>query len=157
MEGGQRDHRPQPDRPPPAAGHRAAAPPRSRQPHHRGRRQAPGMLGLQGQQKGWWTDFEDVLPAGFDIYVGLEAEAASLRDYHTHLVHGLLQTEDYARTLLRAMRLGDDPDDVERLVTLRMRRQPILRREGQPLDLWAVLDEAVLRRPIGGPTVMREQ
>ncbi len=114
-------------------------------------------IAKEGQQKGWWTDFEDVLPAGFDIYVGLETEAASLRDYHTHLVHGLLQTEDYARTLLRAMRLGDDPDDVERLVTLRMRRQPVLRREGQPLDLWAVLDEAVLRRPIGGPTVMREQ
>ncbi|MEU8272254.1 helix-turn-helix transcriptional regulator [Sphaerisporangium sp. NPDC049002] len=108
------------------------------------------------QQKGWWTDYEDVLPAGFETYVGLEAEAASLRTYQTNLVHGLLQTEDYARALLRAVRLMDSQENVDRLVSLRMRRQSALVRD-HPLELWAVLDEAVLCRPIGGPTVMRAQ
>ncbi|WP_424530356.1 helix-turn-helix domain-containing protein [Sphaerisporangium viridialbum] len=108
------------------------------------------------QQKGWWTDYEDVLPAGFETYVGLEAEAASLRTYQTNLVHGLLQTEDYARALLRAVRLMDRQDSVDRLVALRMRRQAALGRD-HPLELWAVLDEAVLCRPIGGSAVMRAQ
>lgn len=108
------------------------------------------------QQKGWWTDYEDVLPAGFETYVGLEAEAASLRTYQTNLVHGLLQTEDYARALLRAVRLMDSQDSVDRLVALRMRRQAALGRD-HPLELWAVLDEAVLCRPIGGSAVMRAQ
>lgn len=110
----------------------------------------------EAQQKGWWTDYEDVLRPRFETYIGLEAEAASLRSYHTHLVHGLLQTEDYARAVIRAGRPADSPDDLERLVAVRMRRQELLTRD-RPLELWAVIDEAVLRRPIGGRAVMRAQ
>lgn len=112
-------------------------------------------LAREGQQKGWWTKYEP--PAGLDIYIGLEAAAASFRHYHNQLIHGLLQTEDYARAVLRAVRLADPPEDIERLVELRMRRQSIIQRVLQPLDLWAVVDEAVLRRPIGGKAVMRAQ
>jgi len=112
-------------------------------------------MAREGQQKGWWTEYEP--SAGLEIYIGLEAEAASCRHYHSHVVVGLLQTEDYARALLRAVRVTDPPEEIERLVALRLRRQSILHREPRPLDLWAVVDEAVLRRPIGGKAVMREQ
>jgi transcriptional regulator with XRE-family HTH domain len=112
-------------------------------------------MAREGQQKGWWTEYEP--SAGLEIYIGLEAEAAAIRHYHTHVVAGLLQTEDYARALLRAVRVSDPPEEIERLVALRMRRQSILYRAPQPLDLWAVVDEAVLRRPIGGKAVMQQQ
>ena len=112
-------------------------------------------LAREGQQKGWWTEYDP--PSSFDVYIGLEAEAASFRQYSTHMVVGLLQTEDYARALLRAVRVSDSAENVERLLALRMRRQSILERVLQPLDLWVVVDEAALRRPIGGKAVMRAQ
>jgi transcriptional regulator with XRE-family HTH domain len=108
----------------------------------------------EAQQKGWWTDYEDVLPAAFETYVGLEAEASSLRTFQHH-VHGLLQTEDYARAMLRGGHLSDS-DGVERLVALRMRRQDMLTKPN-PIELWAVIDEAALHRLMGGAEVMRGQ
>ena len=108
----------------------------------------------EAQQKGWWTDYEDVLPAAFETYVGLEAEAASLRTFQHH-VHGLLQTEEYARAMLRGAHLSDS-DGVERLVALRMRRQDMLTKPN-PIELWAVIDEAALHRRMGGTEVMRGQ
>jgi transcriptional regulator with XRE-family HTH domain len=119
-------------------------------------RQVLVEMARQGQQRGWWAIYDDVLPAGFEIYVGLETEAASLRAYDTHLIHGLLQTEEYARELFRASRPNDDPESIQRLVDLRMRRQQVLTRD-EPFDLWVVLDEAVLHRAIGGRQVMYEQ
>jgi transcriptional regulator with XRE-family HTH domain len=108
----------------------------------------------EAQQKGWWTDYEDVLPAAFETYVGLEAEASSLRTFQHH-VHGLLQTEEYARAMLRGGHLSDS-DGVERLVALRMRRQDMLTKP-TPIELWAVIDEAALHRLMGGAEVMRGQ
>lgn len=108
----------------------------------------------EAQQKGWWTDYEDVLPAAFETYVGLEAEASSLRTFQHH-VHGLLQTEDYARAILRGAHLSDS-NGVQRLVDLRMRRQDMLTKP-TPIELWAVIDEAALHRRIGGTEVMRGQ
>lgn len=108
----------------------------------------------EAQQKGWWTDYEDVLPAAFETYVGLEAEASSLRTFQHH-VHGLLQTEEYARAMLRGAHLSDS-DGVERLVALRMRRQDMLTKP-TPIELWAVIDEAALHRRMGGADVMRGQ
>ncbi len=113
------------------------------------------QIAREAQQKGWWTDYEEVLPAGFETYVGLETEAERLRVYATILVPGLLQTEDYARAMIRAMR-GELAEEVDELVSLRMRRQERLTGE-DPLNLWAVVDEAALRRPIGGHAVMRAQ
>jgi transcriptional regulator with XRE-family HTH domain len=109
----------------------------------------------ESKNKGWWTDYEDVLPAAFETYVGLEEEAASIRTFQHH-VHGLLQTEDYARAMLRAGLVGDSSDSVDRLVRLRIDRQRQLRKKG-PIELWAVIDEAALHRKVGGPKVLQGQ
>lgn len=109
-------------------------------------------IARESRQRGWWHDYSAVLPPWFEVYVGLEAEATSIRTYQAQLVPGLLQTEAYARALLVAGR----SDEVERQVGLRMKRQEVLTKPGAP-QLWAVLDEAVLRRPVGGAEVMRQQ
>jgi len=113
-------------------------------------------MAREGHRKGWWAAYDDVLLSGFDIYVGLEAETASVRGYEVSVVPGLLQTQEYARAVLREMFPRHTLDQIERLVELRMERQ---RRfdDDPPLELWAILDEAVLRRPVGGWAVMREQ
>ncbi|GII56452.1 transcriptional regulator [Planotetraspora thailandica] len=116
------------------------------------RRAALLELAREAGRRGWWHAFGDVLPGP---YVGLEAEAASVRNYEPLLVPGLLETEAYARAVVGAA-LVKDPEEIERRVTVRMERQ---RRLVMPdgLDLWVVLDEAALRRPVGGPPVMAEQ
>ena len=113
-------------------------------------------MAREGHRKGWWAAYDDVLPSGFDIYVGLEAETAAIRGYETSVVHGLLQTSDYARAVLSEMFPRNTIEQIDRLVDLRMERQ---RRFGDepPLELWAILDEAVIRRPVGGNLVMRAQ
>jgi transcriptional regulator with XRE-family HTH domain len=113
-------------------------------------------MAREGHRKGWWAAYDDVLPSGFDIYVGLEAETAAVRGYETSVVHGLLQTHDYAWAVLSEMFARHTGEQIDRLVDLRMQRQ---RRFGDepPLELWAILDEAVIRRPCGGHAVMRAQ
>jgi transcriptional regulator with XRE-family HTH domain len=113
-------------------------------------------MAREGHRKGWWAAWEDVLPTGFDVYVGLEAEAASVRAYETLVVHGLLQTEAYARLVSTAVRRKQTPEQIERLVALRMQRQEVILR-ADPLELWLILDEAVIRRTMGSPELMREQ
>lgn len=113
-------------------------------------------LAKEAQQRGWWTEYEAVLSAGLDTYVGLEASAASIRSFQTHLVPGLLQTEEYARALIRATRRTESLENVDRMIALRSRRQTMLANSDY-LEMWAVIDEAVLRRPIGGLAVMRAQ
>ena len=113
-------------------------------------------MAREGHRKGWWSIYDDVLPSGFDIYVGLEAEAQGLRSYETDLVHGLLQTADYALAVLRELRAKDSEEQIARVVDLRMQRQRRLEQD-PPLDLWLILDEGAIRRNIGGPGVMRPQ
>jgi transcriptional regulator with XRE-family HTH domain len=113
-------------------------------------------MAKEGHRKGWWAIWDGVLPTGFGIYVGLEAEAASLRDYEAQVVHGLLQTEDYARAVMSTVRRRQTAEEIDRLVDLRMQRQAVLTRT-DPLDLWMILDEAVLRRMVGPSHVMRDQ
>ena len=117
------------------------------------------LLGLarESRQRGWWAEFGSWLPSGFDTYAGMEAAAASVRAYQAQLVHGLLQTEDYARALLRALRTEDTRESVEKLVEFRMARQAQLTRDKNPLRLWVILEEEVLKRPIGGLAVMQVQ
>jgi transcriptional regulator with XRE-family HTH domain len=120
--------------------------------------QRDGLLALakQANQPGWWHRYSDILPSWFEAYVGLEETATLIRTYEGHLVPGLLQTEDYARAVMVAG-LRDQPDEeTERLLKLRMDRQGLLTRSDPP-RLWAVVDEAALRRPVGGPEVMRAQ
>jgi transcriptional regulator with XRE-family HTH domain len=113
-------------------------------------------MAREGHRKGWWAAFDDVLPSGFDIFVGLEAETTGIRSYEISLVHGLLQTQDYARAVLRELRPRQTSEQVERQVDLRMARQRRLEDEPE-LDLWVIHDEAVIRRAVGGPAVMRAQ
>jgi transcriptional regulator with XRE-family HTH domain len=113
-------------------------------------------MAREGHRKGWWSIYDDVLPSGFDIYVGLEAEASGLRSYETDVVHGLLQTTDYALAVLRELRPRDSDEQVARGVDLRMQRQRLLDSD-PPLDLWLILDEGAIRRNIGGAKVMRPQ
>jgi transcriptional regulator with XRE-family HTH domain len=113
-------------------------------------------MAREGHRKGWWAAYDDVLPSGFDIYVGLEAETAAIRGYEISVVHGLLQTPQYARAVLSEMFPRHSVEQIDRLVDLRIQRQ---RRfdDDPPLELWAILDEAVIRRPVGGQAVMRGQ
>jgi transcriptional regulator with XRE-family HTH domain len=113
-------------------------------------------MAREGHRKGWWSIYNDLLPSGFGIYVGLEAEASGLRVYEIQVVQGLLQTRDYAMAVLREIRPKDTEDKIARLVDLRMQRQQLLDQD-PPLDLWLILDESALRRNIGGSAVMRAQ
>ncbi len=110
-------------------------------------------LAREARQKNWWFAYGDVLP---DDYVGLEAEAVSIRTFEGQFVPGLLQTEGYARAVIHAGRDAVDADDVERRVEARLARQTLLTRD-DPVRLWAIVDEGALRRPAGGREVMRAQ
>jgi transcriptional regulator with XRE-family HTH domain len=114
-------------------------------------------MARESRQRGWWAEFGSSLPSGFDTYAGMEAAAASVRAYQAQLVHGLLQTEDYARALLRALRPEDSRESVEKLVQFRLARQAQLTRAESPLRLWVIFEEEVLRRPVGGLAVMQAQ
>jgi Domain of unknown function (DUF5753)/Helix-turn-helix domain len=115
-----------------------------------------GLLALarQANAQGWWTKFGDILPDWFEAYLGLEEGAALLRTYDVQFVHGLFQTEDYARAVTAIGRKGVAVEEIERRVSVRMHRQSLLTKPEQP-RVWAVMDEAALRRPIGGREVMR--
>jgi transcriptional regulator with XRE-family HTH domain len=113
-------------------------------------------LAREANRPGWWHRYRDVLPDWFSAFVSLEAEADQIRAYEPHYVPGLLQTEAYAATVLRAGLPHAPAQEIERLVSLRLARQELLTRKQPPL-LWVVIDETVLRRPIGRPNVMRAQ
>lgn len=109
-----------------------------------------------GHGRDWWAAYGSDLPGGFDIYIGLEAETSAFRSYEASVVHGLLQTADYARAVLTAMFPRRTAEQVERLVNLRMTRQRRLH-DDPPPDLWVILDETAIRRTVGGPVCMRRQ
>ena len=113
-------------------------------------------LAREGQRKGWWMAYDDVLPPGAGTYLGLEAEASALLGFHERVLPGLLRTAEYARALIAAGRPEMAADQLERLVEVQMRRQDVLRGEN-PIRLRLILDEAVLLRSIGPPGVMRQQ
>jgi transcriptional regulator with XRE-family HTH domain len=114
------------------------------------------QLTREARQPGWWHSFRDVLPNPYEVYIGLEAGAASIRNFEPVVVPGLLQTADYAREIFRNGPIELDPEEVERLLEVRVARQQVLGREDRP-RLWAVIDEAVIHRVVGGVSVMRGQ
>jgi transcriptional regulator with XRE-family HTH domain len=115
------------------------------------------QLAEEANQPGWWQRFHDILPGWFSMYVSLEGAAALIRQYEPHFVPGIMQTEDYARGVLKSGAIGQTkPEDIERHVALRMRRQELLARDDAP-HIWAVMDETALRRPVGGSRTMRAQ
>jgi len=114
-------------------------------------------LAKETKARGWWTAYSEVIAEGFEVYLGLEEAAASLSNYEEQLIPGLLQTEAYARALLRAARPELPVAKLERRVQLRMARQELLTKEQSPLQLNTVIGEAALRRRIGDETVAEEQ
>lgn len=113
-------------------------------------------LAEQAAVKTWYQEYSDLLPGNFDDYVGLEAAARHLVSYQ-ELVPGLLQTEDYARTMMRNYLTTASDSDIDRHVALRIKRQTIIRRKTEPVSLDVVLHESALRRVVGGPKIMANQ
>lgn len=123
---------------------------------HQDERAALLALAKQAKTPGWWQRYGDILPSWFQTYLGLEEAASLIRTYEVQFVPGLLQTEDYARAVINHGNSGATGEEIERRVSLRLKRQQLLTRSGAP-QLWAVVDEAVLRRPMGSPAVMAAQ
>jgi hypothetical protein len=113
-------------------------------------------LTRQANAPGWWQQYTDVLPKWFELYVGLEKAASVIRTYEVQFIHGLMQTEDYARAVILIANAHAPAAEIDRRVAIRMKRQQLLTQPDAP-ELWAVLDEAALRRPPAGPAVMRAQ
>ncbi|MEU9451773.1 helix-turn-helix transcriptional regulator [Streptomyces sp. NPDC048277] len=104
----------------------------------------------------WWHAYRGVLPPAYRDFISLESQASAMRTLETSVVPGLLQTPEYARAVTRVAADGLDDEALDALVEVRLARQDVLRNE-PPLELSAVLDEAVLRREVGGPGVMARQ
>jgi transcriptional regulator with XRE-family HTH domain len=113
-------------------------------------------LARQASTPGWWHRYGDVLPSWFETLIGLEEAASVIRTYEVQFVPGLLQTEDYARAVTRLGHPRASAVEIERRVALRMARQQLLTAAEAP-RVWAVMDEAALRRALGGTEVMRAQ
>lgn len=112
-------------------------------------------MAVQSRLPAWWQPYSDVVPAWFEPYLGLEQAARIIRSYEVSFIPGLLQTEEYARAVIRLDRSLSDAD-VDRRVQLRMRRRQLLHKTDPP-KLWAVIDEAALHRPYGGAGTLRAQ
>jgi transcriptional regulator with XRE-family HTH domain len=113
-------------------------------------------LARESRQRGWWQQYGEAVPDWFEVYVGLEAEAATIFGYDAEFVPGILQTEDYAWAVHQAQLVSATNGEIDRLVKVRMARQEILRSSDAP-QLWLILNEAVIRRVVGNGSVMRDQ
>ena len=114
------------------------------------------LLTREARERAWWEDYLDAVQPGVQTVVGFETEAAALHVYDAQLANGLLQTEDYARAVIRAIWTADSPEQLERRLKLRMGRQGVLVKDDPP-QLWSVLDESILHRRVGGADVLRGQ
>ncbi|NSC22269.1 helix-turn-helix domain-containing protein [Streptomyces albus subsp. chlorinus] len=112
------------------------------------------QMAKESRQQGWWHAFGDI---PYSVYIGLETDAASLRVYEPQVVPGLLQTRQYAEAVCEGALPEASTTEVEKRVQVRMRRQERIKDPKNPLRVWAVLDEAALRRAVGGPQIMVEQ
>jgi Domain of unknown function (DUF5753)/Helix-turn-helix domain len=117
-----------------------------------------GVLALarQANTPGWWSKYGDVLAGWFEAYLGLEGAASVIRSFELQFVHGLFQTEAYARAVTLLGYKAAPAEEIDRRVSLRIKRQDLLTRP-EPPRVWSVIDEAALRRPVGGRAVMRAQ
>ncbi|MTE19517.1 helix-turn-helix domain-containing protein [Streptomyces sp. TRM43335] len=112
------------------------------------------QMAKESRQQGWWHAFGDI---PYSVYIGLETDAASLRVYEPQVVPGLLQTQAYAEAVVAGALPEASAADVEKRVRVRLRRQDRIHDTRNPLRLWAVIDEAALRRTVGGRQIMRDQ
>ena len=114
-------------------------------------------LSKETKARGWWHSYGDTIPDWFDVYVALEGAASEIRWYESTLVPGLCQTAAYTRTIMSTGSTGFSEEEVERRTLVRMRRNALVTRAVDPVRLDVVVDEAALRRPVGGPGVMAAQ
>jgi transcriptional regulator with XRE-family HTH domain len=119
-------------------------------------REALLALAREAKERGWWQPYISAIPEWFQIYVGLETEAARIQEYAAELVPGLLQTAGYYRAFLQTAPASGSGDEIDRKITVRLARQERLTGDDPP-EYWAVLNEAAIRRVVGGPEAMREQ
>jgi transcriptional regulator with XRE-family HTH domain len=119
-------------------------------------RDALVTLARQANSPGWWHSYADLISPWFQSYLGLEESASLIRTYEVQFVPGLLQTADYAKTVIKLGHKHASEDEIDRRIELRQRRQEVLDRENAP-QFWVVIDEGALRRLIGGVEVMRDQ
>jgi Domain of unknown function (DUF5753)/Helix-turn-helix domain len=117
-----------------------------------------GLVALvrQANSPGWWSRYGDVMADWFESYLGLEAAASVIRTFELQFVHGLFQTEDYARAVTMLGHTAAPAAEIDRRVSLRLQRQDLLNGSSPP-QVWSVMDEGALRRPVGGAAVMRAQ
>jgi Domain of unknown function (DUF5753)/Helix-turn-helix domain len=114
------------------------------------------LLARRANTPGWWSKYGDLLPDWFESYLGMEGAASVIRTFELQFVHGLFQTEAYARGVTLLGHKAAPAEDVDRRVSLRLKRQGVLNTPDPP-RVWSVMDEAALRRPVGGRAVMRAQ
>lgn len=120
-------------------------------------REALAVLAREGKRRVWWQPYNDVLTPRYSSYISFEAEAVSVRNFQSSLIPGLLQVPDYARAVIRAIQPDTPGEEVNALVDVRLARQNAALAREEPLQLWAIMDEAALRRVIGGEVTMRKQ
>ncbi|GAA3417391.1 helix-turn-helix transcriptional regulator [Streptosporangium vulgare] len=121
------------------------------------RREALMQLARDARKRGWWHKVSEAIPEWVQSYVGLEEEAATLQEYQSEFVPGLLQTEDYARAVMRSAPVLPPDEELERRLSIRMQRQERVLERPDPPMMWCILNEAVIRRPVGGAQSMRDQ
>jgi len=119
-------------------------------------RSAAVALARQASTPNWWAKYSDVLPDWFETYIGLESAAVTIRSFEVQFAPGLFQTEDYARAVAELGHKSATTAEIDLRVALRVKRQDLLTRPDPP-RVWALMDEAVLRRPYGGAAVLRAQ
>ncbi|MEU9481091.1 helix-turn-helix transcriptional regulator [Streptomyces sp. NPDC048191] len=119
-------------------------------------RRAVVGIAKDAKQQGWWSTFADSIPESMNLLLTLEDEAIGESHFSCVYVPGLLQTRDYSTALQKANEVPLGVEEIERLVDIRMKRQEILSRP-EPLRLWAILDESVIRRVVGSPQITRGQ
>jgi Domain of unknown function (DUF5753)/Helix-turn-helix domain len=110
----------------------------------------------QANSPGWWSKYGDVMADWFEAYLGLEMVASVIRTFELQFVHGLFQTEDYARAVTLLGHTAAPAEEIDRRVNMRLKRQDLLSGP-EPPQVWSVIDEGALRRPVGGAAVMRAQ
>ncbi|GHF60433.1 transcriptional regulator [Streptomyces mashuensis] len=121
------------------------------------KRQHLADLARDSRQRMWWTPYSDVITARYAEYIAFEAEACTMLTFQSVLVPGLLQTAAYTHAITKALQPEAGPEELDALVNVRLARQNATLRRSEPLALWAIIDEAALRRLIGGRDVMTEQ
>ncbi|MEV4748621.1 helix-turn-helix transcriptional regulator [Streptosporangium sp. NPDC049248] len=121
------------------------------------RREALMQLARDARRRGWWYKVSEAIPEWVQSYVGLEEEAATFREYQSEFVSGLLQTEGYARAVMRSAPVLPPVEEMELRLSIRMKRQERVLERSDPPMMWCILNEAVIRRPVGGAQTMQDQ